>query len=262
MGVFTGSGLAAAGRAVRAQRPVCDARYRLCGVFRVSDVESVPFVAPASPFGGSGHPERADAVRHGTHPVRQPHPPNARRHSAGTFRRRVFGDRCGSGGIRDAVGHAVSGWACADGVGRFAAFPIQQAALRSVPDAPCGRRDGVLPQLCLCVDGRTGPTPGPAVGTGVRASPGRDRQAGPREPRGAAVAGAGRALRGRAAAGPFGRRSLRPPCEAVRAAGGNLIFVCKPSSRRTLGKYLQGAVPQEIRRTAGRGSGKHLHRYR
>ena len=54
----------------------------------------------------------------------------------------------------------------------------------------------------------------------------------------------------------------QPLCEAVQAAGGNFIFVCKPSSHRTLGEYLQGTVPQEIRRTAGRGSGKRLHRYR
>ena len=46
--------------------------------------------------------------------------------------------------------------------------------------------------------------------------------------------------------------SRRPLCEAVRAAGGNFIFVCKPSSHRTLGEYLQGTELREIRRTAGR----------
>ena len=56
--------------------------------------------------------------------------------------------------------------------------------------------------------------------------------------------------------------SRQPLCEAVRAAGGNLIFVCKPSSHRTLGEYLRGTELQEIRRTAGRGAAKRLHRYR
>ena len=51
-------------------RPVCDARYRPCGVFGVSRVESVFFVALVSPFGGLRHPDRADAVRHWAYPVR------------------------------------------------------------------------------------------------------------------------------------------------------------------------------------------------
>ena len=85
--------------AIRAQGPVCDARYRPCGVFGVPHAESVLFAAPASPFGGPGHLERADAVRHGAHPVRQPHPPNVGRRAAGAFRGRVSGDHCGSGAL-------------------------------------------------------------------------------------------------------------------------------------------------------------------
>ena len=253
---------AAAGRAVRAQCPVCGARYRRCGV---SDAESVPFVAPGSPFGGSGHFERADAVRHGPHPVREPHPPNAGRCAAGAFRRRVFGDHCGSGGIRGAFGHAVSGRACVGGVGRFGAFPIPQAALRAVPDAPCGRRDGVLPWLCLRVGGRTGPKP--------RALPSAQEFVRPRDGTGKQDCGSRAARRRPARVGPFvvGLRPVRsggdpyarrPPCETVRAAGGNLILVCGPSGRRTPGEHLHGAVPQGTRRTEGRGSGKRRHRYR
>ena len=56
--------------------------------------------------------------------------------------------------------------------------------------------------------------------------------------------------------------SRQPLCEAVQAAGGNFIFVCRPSSHRTLGEYLRGTELQEIRRTAGRGAAKRLHRYR
>ena len=57
----------------------------------------------------------------------------------------------------------------------------------------------------------------------------------------------------------YARQPLR---EVVRAAGGNPILVCKPSSRRALEEHLRGTVPQGIRRTAGRGSGKCCHRYR
>ena len=55
----------------------------------------------------------------------------------------------------------------------------------------------------------------------------------------------------------------RPPLrEAVQATGSNFIFVCKPSSHKTLGEYPYGVVPQETCQTAGRGSGKRHHRYR
>ena len=50
--------------------------------------------------------------------------------------------------------------------------------------------------------------------------------------------------------------------EAVQATGSNFIFVCKPSSRKMLGEYPHGVVPQEACQTAGRGSGKRHHRYR
>ena len=50
-------------------------------------------------------------------------------HSDGVFSAIVAAPR-----VRGAVGHAR-----ADGVGRLGAFPVPQAALRSVFDAPCGR---------------------------------------------------------------------------------------------------------------------------
>ena len=181
------------------------------------------------------------------------------RRSAGAFRWRVSGDHCGSGEVRAGVGDTVSRRARVGGVGRFGAFPLPQAALRAVPDMPCGRRGGVLPRLHLGVVGCAGPKPGPAVGAGVRASPGRDRQTGLREPR-----GAGRAFRGRAAAGPFGRRPPLPP-GALRSGPGRrrqphprMQTVESPDIRRTPA----GTVPQGTRRTVGRCPGKHLHRYR
>ena len=194
------------------------------------------FVALASPFGGSGYPERADAVLHRAHPVRQPHPPDTGRHGAGAFRRRVSGNRCGSGGIRGAVAAAVFGRAHVGDVRRFGAFPVPRAALRAVPGAPCGLRGGVFPKLRLRVVDRAGPKPGPAVGAGVRASPGPDRQTGLRERRrparvGLSVVG----LRPvHSDDDPYARR---PPCKAVQAAGGNLIFLCKPSSHKALGEH-------------------------
>lgn len=109
--------------------------------FVVSYAGSVPFAAPASPFGESGHPERADAVRHGPRPVRQPYSPNAGRIAAGAFRRRVFGGRCGSGGSGAPPGMRCPDGrvpAASDGSLRFRAFPVPQAALRAVPDAPYG----------------------------------------------------------------------------------------------------------------------------
>lgn len=54
----------------------------------------------------------------------------------------------------------------------------------------------------------------------------------------------------------------QPLCEAVQAAGGNFIFVCKPSSHKTLGEYMHGVAPQETHQTTGRGPGKRHHRYR
>ena len=89
----------------------------------------------------------------------------------------------------------------------------------------------VLLQLCLRVDGHAGPKPGPAVGAGVRASPGRDRQTGLQEPD-----GTGRAFHGRAAADPFGRRSLRLPA-AMRSG---------PSRRWQSHLSMQAVEPRDI----------------
>ena len=56
--------------------------------------------------------------------------------------------------------------------------------------------------------------------------------------------------------------SRQPTCEAVRAAGGSFLFVCKPASHKTLSEYLHGVPLDEIRETAGRGAAKRVHRYR
>ena len=82
----------------------------------------------------------------------------------------VFSAIVADPGGRGAIGDVMSGRRCIGGVGLSAAFPVPQAALRLVPDAPCGRQGGVFPQLRLCVVDRTRPKPGPAVGAGVRAS--------------------------------------------------------------------------------------------
>ena len=56
--------------------------------------------------------------------------------------------------------------------------------------------------------------------------------------------------------------SRQPICEAVRAAGGSFIFVCKPSSHKTLSEYTHGVVLDEVCQTVGRGAAKRRHRYR
>ncbi|MEI7605775.1 MAG: hypothetical protein WCJ64_00180, partial [Rhodospirillaceae bacterium] len=54
----------------------------------------------------------------------------------------------------------------------------------------------------------------------------------------------------------------QPMCAAVQAAGGHFLFVCKPSSHKTLGEYLNGAELDSLTKTRGRGTEKRIHRYR
>ncbi len=54
----------------------------------------------------------------------------------------------------------------------------------------------------------------------------------------------------------------QPMCEAILAAGGSFLLVCKPSSHKTLAEYLTGVALESLSRTEGRGSAKRLHRYR
>ena len=54
----------------------------------------------------------------------------------------------------------------------------------------------------------------------------------------------------------------QPMCAAVQAAGGHYLFVCKPSSHKTLGESLNGADLDSLTETRGRGAEKRIHRYR
>ena len=54
----------------------------------------------------------------------------------------------------------------------------------------------------------------------------------------------------------------QPMCTAVLAAGGHFLFVCKPSSHKTLGEYLNGADLDSLTEILGRGAEKRIHRYR
>ena len=164
------------------QRSACDARYRPCCVVR-------PFCRADVPFRRAGASRtRGRRSGHGAHPVRQPHPPDAGRDAAGASRRRVFGNRCGSGQVRGAV--RAAGW-------RISTASSAWRRSRRTKAGPCRWR-----RIC-CVPGT-----GPANGT----------------------AGAARRARRRPARvglrpvhlgdDPYARR---PPCEAVQAAGGNLI---------------------------------------
>jgi hypothetical protein len=56
--------------------------------------------------------------------------------------------------------------------------------------------------------------------------------------------------------------SRQPLCEAVKAAGGDFIFVCKPSSHPLIQEYVAGAEPSSCERTVRRGKKRILHRYR
>jgi hypothetical protein len=56
--------------------------------------------------------------------------------------------------------------------------------------------------------------------------------------------------------------SRQPLCEAVKAAGGNFIFVCKPSSHTLIGEYITGAELSTREVTIRRGKKRSVHRYR
>ena len=56
--------------------------------------------------------------------------------------------------------------------------------------------------------------------------------------------------------------SRQPLCEAVKAAGGDFIFVCKPSSHPLIQEYLAGAELSACEKTVRRGKKRVLHRYR
>ena len=54
----------------------------------------------------------------------------------------------------------------------------------------------------------------------------------------------------------------QPMCEAIKAAGGNFLLVCKPASHKTLGEYLTGVELDSLSETKGRGAEKRTYRYR
>jgi hypothetical protein len=54
----------------------------------------------------------------------------------------------------------------------------------------------------------------------------------------------------------------QPMCEAIQAAGGNFLLVCKPSSHKTLAEYLTGVELDSLTETKGRGPDKRVYRYR
>jgi hypothetical protein len=54
----------------------------------------------------------------------------------------------------------------------------------------------------------------------------------------------------------------QPMCVTVQAAGGHFLFVCKPSSHKTLGEYLNGVELDSLTETCGRGAEKRIHHYR
>lgn len=54
----------------------------------------------------------------------------------------------------------------------------------------------------------------------------------------------------------------QPTCEAILAAGGSFVLVCKPSSHKTLAEYLRGVELDHCQRIEGKGSAKRVFRYR
>jgi hypothetical protein len=56
--------------------------------------------------------------------------------------------------------------------------------------------------------------------------------------------------------------SRQPLCEAIQAAGGNFILVCKPSSHTLIGEYITGAELSTCEVTIKRGKKRSVHRYR
>ena len=56
--------------------------------------------------------------------------------------------------------------------------------------------------------------------------------------------------------------SRQPICQAVRAAGGHFLFVCKPSSHSTIEEYLTGIELPELRLRVKHGRQRFTHTYR
>src|SRR5258707_5430251 len=56
--------------------------------------------------------------------------------------------------------------------------------------------------------------------------------------------------------------SRQPICEAVRAAGGHFLFVCKPSSHPTIEEYLTGIELPELTKPVKHGRQRFTHTYR
>jgi hypothetical protein len=56
--------------------------------------------------------------------------------------------------------------------------------------------------------------------------------------------------------------SRQPLCEAVKAAGGDFIFVCKPSSHPLIDEYVAGAELSTSERTVKKGKKRSIYRYR
>ena len=56
--------------------------------------------------------------------------------------------------------------------------------------------------------------------------------------------------------------SRQPLCEAVKAAGGDFIFVCKPSSHPLIQEYIAGAELSTCEKTVKKGKKRSVHRYR
>ena len=54
----------------------------------------------------------------------------------------------------------------------------------------------------------------------------------------------------------------QPICDAVKKAGGSFLFVCKPSSHKTLMDFLTGIELDSFTEAKGHGRNKRIHRYR
>src|SRR6516165_7009730 len=56
--------------------------------------------------------------------------------------------------------------------------------------------------------------------------------------------------------------SRQPICQAVRAAGGHFLFVCKPSSHPTIEEYLTGVELAQLTKRVKHGRQRFTHTYR
>ena len=56
--------------------------------------------------------------------------------------------------------------------------------------------------------------------------------------------------------------ACQPVCQAMLDAGGDFLLTCKQPSHKTLYEYLDGIRLPTLRRTAGRGAKRRVHRYR